>query len=193
MNFISKYWAKAGVIVGIFLVSYIYLISGNTLPLLQKFAILSLAFLMFHQFEEYVLPGGFKKDFNNNIYNPFGFIRNKITDKAIIYINVIFGWGISVIVILFFNSNVFAVMTLIGVIFINGLLHFFVTFKTRYYNPGVVTGAILFIPLALYSANKLTVSGIINYIDWLKIIAASLGFSLIIPFTIYQCRNKREH
>lgn len=192
MNFITKNWPKAGAVIAVLLILYVYAVAGSGIPLLEKYAILSLAFLMFHQFEEYVLPGGFKDYFNNNIYNPFGLIRNKLTDKAILYVNVIVGWGLAVIVIVFFNNNVIAVMAVIGIIFINGLLHFFITFKTRYYNPGVVTGAILFIPLMLYAANKLTVAGVLNVSDWLKIIPASLGGSLLIPLTIYLCREKRR-
>ncbi|MEO8512671.1 MAG: HXXEE domain-containing protein [Ignavibacteria bacterium] len=192
MNFITKNWPKGGVIIAVLLLLYVYTVAGNGLPLLEKYAILSLAFLMFHQFEEYVLPGGFKDYFNNNIYNPLGFIRNMITDKAILYVNLVLGWGFALLVILFFNSSVIAVMTLIGIVFLNGILHFFTAFKTRYYNPGVVTGAILFIPLMLYSANKLTVAGVLNGSDWLKIIPAAFGGSLLIPLTIYLCREKRR-
>lgn len=92
MEFINRNWAKFGGAAGIILIIYVYLIAGHDLTLLRKYAILNLAFLMLHQFEEYVLPGGFKEYFNNNIVDPMGFIRNKITDKAILFVNLGLGW-----------------------------------------------------------------------------------------------------
>jgi hypothetical protein len=192
MNFITKNWPKAGLIAGLMLILYIYFIARSSITLLEKYAILNLAFLMFHQFEEYVLPGGFKHYFNNNIYNPMGFIRNKITDKAILFVNVVLGWGISIIIILFFNDNLYIVVSIIGVFFVNGVLHFFIAFKTRDYNPGAVTGAILFIPLTLYFINKLFAAGIIQYLDLLKILPFVIFGSLLIPFSIYSFRDKRQ-
>ena len=147
MNLIYRNWAKAGLLFSLFIVAYVYLIHKDSIVLLDKYILLNLAFLMMHQFEEYVYPGTFKEYFNTRLYNPFGFFRNKLTDKGILWVNVIFGWGVNIFVLLLFSTNPVAVMAVIGILFINGIMHFFVTFKTRYYNPGVVTGAILFIPL----------------------------------------------
>ncbi len=124
MEFINRHWAKFGGALGILLVAYVYLIAGHDIPLLRKYAILSLAFLMLHQFEEYVWPGGFKDYFNNNIYNPFGFIRNKITDKAVLFVNIVYGWGLAAIVILFLNENIIAVVLLLEFCLSTGLYIF---------------------------------------------------------------------
>ncbi|HMQ80048.1 MAG TPA: HXXEE domain-containing protein [Ignavibacteria bacterium] len=192
INLIYRNWAKAGLLFSLFILAYIYLINKHSMPLLEKYVLLNLAFLMIHQFEEYVYPGTFKEYFNTRIYNPFGFFRNKLTDKGIFWVNVILGWGLNIAVLLFFRDNPQAVMTAIGIIFINGIMHFFTAFKTRGYNPGVVTAAIFFIPLGLYSFNKFYSAGMIKTVDILLIIVYSLLGSLMIPITIYGCREKRR-
>ena len=192
MDMIVKHWAKAGGGIAVGILVYVYLIEGSRMPLVQKFSLLSLAFLMFHQFEEYVYPGGFQQYFNTRIYNPFGFFKNKISDKAVIWVNIIFGWGVFGIVAIFFHDNHTLVMIFVAVLLINGLLHFGVSFSTRYYNPGVVTGAILFIPLAIYSATKLKESGVMTMPELVMVLPYAAGFSLLIPITISLCRDKRR-
>lgn len=189
MKNIYKYWVYAGILFSVLILFYIYFIEKNKLPLAEKLILLNLAFLMIHQFEEYVYPGGFKDYFNNNIYNPFGFFRNKLTDKGIFWINVILGWGMNIIALIFLKDFPLAVLTVIAVLFINGILHFSVTFKTRYYNPGVVTGAILFLPLGIYSYVKLSpLYNITNLHILIVIISAGL-LSFLIPITIFATRN----
>jgi hypothetical protein len=193
MEFIVKHWAKAGGVIALLILGYIYLIAGTRLPLVEKFSMLSLAFLMLHQFEEYVYPGGFQDYFNTRIYNPFGFFKNRISDKAVIWVNVVLGWGIYSIVVLFFRENLMVVMTFVTVLLINGILHFVVSFNTRYYNPGVVTGAVLFIPLAIYSSIKLIEAQVVTLMQLLLVLPYAAVFSLLIPVTIYLCKDKKHH
>lgn len=192
MDLIYRHWAKLGGVIAVGILVYIYLIQGAKMPLVQKFSLLSLAFLMFHQFEEYVYPGGFQQYFNTRIYNPFGFFKNKISDKAVIWVNVVFGWGIYGIVALFFHNNHTVVMIFVAVLLINGLLHFGISFSSRNYNPGVVTGAILFLPLAIYSGIKLKETGIMTMPELVMVLPYAAGFSLLIPITIFVCRDKKR-
>lgn len=192
MELIYRHWAKLGGVIAAGILVYIYVIQGARMPLVQKFSLLSLAFLMFHQFEEYVYPGGFQQYFNTRIYNPFGFFKNKISDKAVIWVNVVFGWGVYGIVAIFFHDNPTLVMIFVAVLLINGLLHFGVSFSVRDYNPGVVTGAILFLPLAIYSGIKLKESGVMTMPELVMVLPYAAGFSLLIPITIFVCRDKKR-
>jgi len=192
MNLIYRNWAKAGLLFAIVIIAYIYFYRKQNIALLDKYILLNLAFLMLHQFEEYVYPGGFKNYFNNRIYNPFGFFKNKISDKAVIWVNVVFGWGVYGIVAIFFHDNHTLVMIFVAVLLINGLLHFGVSFSVRDYNPGVVTGAILFLPLAIYSGIKLKESGVMTTPELVMVLPYAAGFSLLIPITIYVCRDKKR-
>ncbi len=192
MDLIYRHWAKAGVVFAAGILVYVYLIEGAKMPLVNKFALLSLAFLMLHQFEEYVYPGGFQQYFNTRIYNPFGFFKNKISDNAVIWVNVVFGWGVYGIVAFFFHNNHTVVMIFVAVLLINGIMHFGLAFSTRNYNPGVVTGAMLFIPLSIYSAIKLKETGVMALPEILMVLPYAAGFSLLIPITIFVCRDKRR-
>lgn len=192
LQVIYRNWSKVGIFIAACILVYVYIIQGNNISLLEKFAFLNLAFLMLHQFEENVYPGGFMDFFNYKLYNPLGFLRNKLTDKAVIWVNVILGWGMNVVVLLFFSYNAIAVMIVILILFINGILHFSLLYKTQYYNPGAVTGALLFIPLGFYSYYKLSGAGLINITDLPVIIIFALLGSTLIPITIYLCRNKQR-
>lgn len=74
--------------------------------------------------------------------------------------------------------------------FVNGLVHFFVAFKTQSYNPGVVTGAILFIPLTLYFLNKLIMAGSVQYSDLYTLIPIVFFGSMMIPYSVFLFRDK---
>lgn len=191
-KYIYRYWAHTGLFISIFIISYIYFIESHKIFLSEKLILLNLAFLMIHQFEEYVYPGGFKEYFNNNIYNPFGFFRNKLTNKGIIWINVIFGWGMNIVTLLFLSSYPFAVLIVIAILFINGIIHFIVTFKTQYYNPGVITGALLFLPLGFYAYYKFLPDYHISNLQLIIIFLTAAFLSLLIPITIFATR-KRSH
>ncbi len=191
MNLVYKHWAKAGLLFALSIIAYIYLVRKQNIALLDKYILLNLAFLMLHQFEEYVYPGTFKDYFNLNLYNPFGFFRNKLTDKGIIYVNVVLGWGINIIVFLFISTNPVLVTAAIGIIFINGIMHFGMAYKTRYYNPGLVTGAVLFVSFGLYSFNKFYTLGLINLYTSILAGVIAILCSLMIPVTIYLCREKK--
>lgn len=188
-KYLYRYWAYAGLFFSILVLCYIYFVEQNSLPLADKLLLLNLAFLMLHQFEEYVYPGGFKDYFNNYIFNPYGFFRNKLTDKGVFWVNVILGWGMNIIALLFLKEIPLAVLTVIAVLFINGLLHFFVTFKTHYYNPGVITGAILFLPLGFYSYYKFAPIYSISNLYLLLIFVSAAILSLMIPITIFATRD----
>lgn len=190
MKLVYKYWVYSGAFFSMSILCYIYIIEKNKLPLADKLILLNLAFLMIHQFEEYVYPGGFKEYFNNNIYNPFGFFRNKLTDKGIFWVNVVLGWGMNIAAFIFLRDYPMAVMTVIAVLFINGLLHFYITFKTRYYNPGVVTGALLFFSLGVYAYAKLAPIYSITNLDVILIFVSAGFLNLLIPITIFATRYK---
>jgi hypothetical protein len=193
MKFLYKYWAKAGAAIAVLLLLYVYVILKNHLPILEKFILLNLAFLMLHQFEEYVYPGGFQDFFNHRLYNPMGFFRNKLTDKGILWVNVFLGWGMNILVYLFFKENAAAVLAVITILLINGLLHFLTAFSQQSYNPGVVTGAVLFIPLGFYSYYKLSSISMLNSGLVITVIIISIIASLFIPVTIYLTRANNRH
>ncbi|MCC6866062.1 MAG: HXXEE domain-containing protein [Ignavibacteria bacterium] len=192
MNFVYKNWAKAGIGIAVIILIFIFFIQKNKLPLLEKFILLNIAFLMLHQAEEYVYHGGFKDYFNQKLYNPFGFLKNKLTDAGIIWVNVVLGWGMNIFVYIFLKNNPIAVMIMIVILFYNGILHFFLAFKTQEYNPGLITGAILFLPFGFYSYYKVNLNQMISTTDLAAILVFSIFVTLVIPVIIFLTREKRH-
>jgi hypothetical protein len=184
MNFIAKYWAKAGGVVAAVLIIFV-LVSKDSMDI-RSIALLNLAFLMLHQFEEYVYPGGFKSFFNSFIGGKNRLIRFPLSDTAIIAVNVFIGWGLYFLAVIIPDSILVSVTLITS--FINGIVHTGALLRFRKYNPGFITGLFLFIPFSVYSAMQL--SGNLQSSDWLIIIPSAILGTALIPFTIYLFRDK---
>ena len=163
-------------------------ISKESALSLKTAALFNLAFLMLHQFEEYVHPGGFKEFFNSNIGGSNRIVKFSITDSAIIVVNVVIGWGFYTLAVLF--PTIIIVMMLLMTSLVNGIVHSAALLRFRKYNPGLVTGIFLFIPFSIYSMLRLSENNVFKNGDWILIICLALGGTALIPFTIYLCRNK---
>ena len=100
--------------------------------------------VILHIIEEFVYPGGFAEEFRNLLS---GF-NLTISNFQILLVNVLF--LCLVIFSLIEQSNTplisLAVFYLIG---LNGILHVTTSIRLRRYFPGLITGGILYIPLAL--------------------------------------------
>lgn len=188
MSFIAKYWAKTGGVTALLIILFV-LIYNDSLMLIQSIALINLSFLMLHQFEEYVYPGGFKNFFNTYIGGKSSIIKFPITDTGIIAVNILIGWELYLLGILFSYSIFTAVLLLTSLI--NGIVHTGALLRFKKYNPGFITGLFLFIPFSVYSILQLSRDSLINPVDLLIIIPFALAGTALIPFTLYLCRNKK--
>ncbi len=137
---------------------------------------LHLPLVMFHEFEEYVLPGGFKHFFNN--YTPFSLDPPSdsypIDETKTFFINI----GLWVWIILgALLANTAPWIGVSAVIFqiMNGFAHTIVMQTQRPgYNPGIITTVILLIPYIVAALWMSITQGILGPVDW--IISCVLGF-----------------
>ncbi|MBS1518280.1 MAG: HXXEE domain-containing protein [Bacteroidetes bacterium] len=189
MNWFTKNWAAVGLFTGILIV-IILILSSDYLSYNEVLLRLQVSFLMFHQFEEYILPGGFKKFFNEELFpkrKNFGF---NLSDPGILIINVIFGW--TVYVFAAYSENIFPWFAagIIVLTVINGLLHTAAALIKKKYNPGLITGLFLFIPIGtdyfLSNADDMSTGFIF------KAALTALAGCIIIPVTILMT-GKREN
>lgn len=185
MRFITKYWAKAGGVIAAAIIIFAVISKGTVLNI-KSVALLNLAFLMLHQFEEYVYPGGFKSFFNSYIGGKNRVIRFQLSDTAIIVVNVVIGWGFYLLAVLF--PNFILVSITLATSFMNGVVHTGALLRFRKYNPGFITGLFLFIPFSVYSMLHLSKNMQAN--DWFIIIPSAILGTALIPFTIYLFRDK---
>lgn len=182
MKYVVQYWAIFGGILAVFILAFLW---SGLIPAsyIQNLLWLHLISLLFHQFEEYVYPGGFLDFFNRHIKSEKGVIRNTLTDLGVVLINVIVAWsafGISV----FYGTN--AAWLALGLALIsisNGLLHTFMLVIKRKYNPGVYTGLVLFIPIGVLIISHLNAQ--LTLEDWLAGVGVFLFGSFSIPLIVY--------
>ena len=121
-----------------------------------------------HIFEEYVYPGGFQNALSKAVprmATPF------FTPKFHLVINSLF------IVMCFASAfigetNLILSMSVISLIFVNSVMHIRGVLVTKKYYPGVISGALIYIPFAIYAYSVFLSSGQLTWIQ------ASISFLL---------------
>ena len=116
---------------------------------------------LFHQFEEYILPGGFVAFFNTNL------LGSKQTEfpldkKASFWINIpiiFIGFPISAILAGYIDISI-GVWTVYFSI-VNAISHVIMFFRFRY-NPGFFVSLFLNIPVGLFTIHHLTANNTIS-------------------------------
>ena len=113
-----------------------------------------------HVLEEYAYPGGFldwMKGMNPR-FTPW------ITTRFAVIINGLF-LLLCVVGAIVAARNLVLSLSVASLLFINGLMHLGGTVRARRYTPGVVSGILLYMPLALYAfylfarSGRLTLAG----------------------------------
>ena len=111
-----------------------------------------------HIAEEFGFPGGFKTWYIT--YKPE--IARSISDRFLVFINaLLMVFSITVAVAMYFPSGngVAAWLTLAALLFANAIFHIVGAIKTRQYSPGMISGIVLYIPLAVYGYPHFVRSG----------------------------------
>lgn len=119
-----------------------------------------------HVIEEFAFPGGFKAWWC--AYKPD--IAASVSNRFLIIINGIL-IAFSVIVALAVSApgnGVAAWLTLAALLFSNAIFHIIGAIQTRRYSPGMISGIVLYIPLAIY-----------GFVYFLRSGQASMGTALI--------------
>jgi hypothetical protein len=134
-----------------------------------------------HLFEEFVWPGGFIPWYRN--YPP-GF-RATVSTRFIVIINAIFVIMAVIPPFLHSSPRAWAFWLVVACIAgINGVFHLVATARARRYSPGVVTGALLYIPLALVGGSRLL---------QLRLVSTGTAVQAIIIAAVYQLWSSWKH
>lgn len=150
---------------------------------------LHLPLLMFHEFEEYILPGGFQKFVNyHSVLSQHPPQDNSPISEPIIFIINIGVWIWIIIGALFSNNIPWIGMGAIIFQFGNIFGHLFLfQIKHSGYNPGMITAIFLFIPYVTILIWNIQIQGWLTLIEW--VFSAILGilgtlFMVISPHII---------
>lgn len=110
------------------------------------FWLLPLAALL-HIAEEFVLPGGFRRWYQN--YRPS--IASSLTTRFLVTMNIILVVMCILPVLMGTTPQGVALwLTIVAILFSNSLFHVTASIKSRRYSPGILTLLIVYIPMAFW-------------------------------------------
>jgi len=125
----------------------------NASSLLPAFFLwLPLIAIAAHLFEEFVWPGGFPEWYRH--YPPGR--TAKVSTRFLVIVNIVFA-ALALTPPLFgATTKGYAYWLVVAAIAgANGLFHFVATVRARQYSPGVVTGILLYVPIAIVGGVEL--------------------------------------
>lgn len=151
LNWYRNHWYYVGSAIFIILAILMFLLGEHIDPV-RQIMIASYMGLLIHQFEEYVLPGGFPMVWNivwsgeTEIYD-----RYPMNKHTAFFCNVCLMYPLYILGILFSDCYVLGLMLMffsIGQVVVHGII---LNIKMRrFYNPGVATVLFVLIPIGIY-------------------------------------------
>lgn len=188
MQFLRQHWFDIGPVIASGIVVYLVLAHPDGVVLLLW---LNLIFLCLHQFEEYRYPGYFPGMINVVMFRSKQPDRYPLNEQTAFIINAGIGWGSYLLAAILAERAVWLGIATMLVSVGNFIAHTFLfNLKGKtFYNPGMLTAILLFLPLSIYYfytvyGNQLATPfdwvagillgivlnyvGILKMIDWLK-------------------------
>ena len=149
MKWLYNNWHKSTIFIAIYVLIFLLLF-----VLQSEFSLfliwLQFVVYLFHQFEEYILPGGFVKFFNNKMLGSNN-EKYPLDDKASFWINIpIIFIAYPLSAILAGNIDISIGIWTAYFSIINAISHVGIYFKHRY-NPGFFVSLFLNIPVGIYT------------------------------------------
>jgi len=180
MNFLRRHWFDTGIglagITGIFL-----LLKGGDLSQLQLILWLSLISLFIHQVGEYRWPGYFPGMVNAVLYKSDMPDRYPLNSQTSLVINAGIGWGCYFLAAVLAERGIWLGIACILVSCGNIVAHVFlfnIKGKT-FYNPGMATALLLFLPIAVFFFYNVIAGSIAGPADWIAGILLGIALNVI--------------
>ena len=155
---------------------------------------LQLPIFMLHEFEEYVLPGGFKSFFNHDTVfaSPEPGNNTPLSDGYVFFVNIVTVWGWAIL-----GALLAPVAPWVGFglvlwnVAINCVQHT-VIFQIRHegYNPGLITTMLLLLPFSTFIIIYVIQNGVLSPIDW--VLAAVLGIGVVIAMAAVTASKRKR-
>jgi hypothetical protein len=114
-----------------------------------------LSAVVLHISEEFIFPGGFAVWYRRYRIDP-----SRVTPRFLIIVNALL-ITVCVNIALLGRTGVGVIYWLIiaAMLCSNGIWHVWASYKSRSYSPGMITGVVIYIPLALYGYRQFVHSG----------------------------------
>jgi len=172
--------------------SIVLISCSSDIGLLPFLVWLHLPVYLFHQAEEYVLPGGFKEKFDRMLHGLMFENREvHLSDEHLCFINVVLVWGMCTVFAIL-AQHVSMAFGVIQSVFLlsNGIVHVFFAIKERSYNPGTITSIVFFIPLTVYTLYQLHCGSCITFARCGLALFFSIGVHAAIVFFVMMKKDK---
>lgn len=175
MNFFRQHWFDAGFILGSAATAYTILYAGS-FSSLNFILWFNFASLFFHQFEEYRYPGYFPGMLNSVLFKSKIPDRFPLNTNSALIVNVALGWFVYLLAALIGEKYIWLAIGVTLISVGNFFAHTFIfNIKAKkFYNPGLITAILLFLPGAGYFFYILTKYNLASAQDF--IIGGILGF-----------------
>ena len=178
MNFMRLHWFDVGLVFALITGAFVLLNKLNPISLLLWLSLIS---LFLHQFEEYRYPGYFPGMMNTVMFSSKQPDRYPLNTNTAFIINVFIGWLSYLLAAVFAEKALWLGIATILVSVGNFIAHTFlfnIKGKT-FYNPGMFTAIVLFVPIAAYFGFLLVQSNLATSADWIAGILLGVALNVI--------------
>jgi len=173
-------WAKAGLLVSIFLFAFLFVLVKDS-DFVLFLLLLQTPLYMLHQAEEYIFPGGFGKFFNMDIMK-FDTPDKPLDENFILAINIVLIWIILPFFGLLAAKNYVYGLWIPYFSLFAGLAHIALGIKARKrYNAGLGVSLLLNIPVGAWSVLYLVNQGFLPNVFLNPHFFIGLGLNLALP------------
>ncbi len=198
MNFkrINKLWQLAGgglLAPTILVLMVCWLVTDPTLDKYQWLLLLHLPILMIHEYEEYIMPGGFKEFLNSKSPLAPKVLKEDVplSEPYLFFVNIIVLWLWIILGAVFAKTIPWIGLgPILLQILINNVTHT-IAFqkKQKGYNPGLITTIVLLMPYNVFVIWYIIKYNVFTQNDWIYGLASGLIVPVIL-FSITMTRNK---
>lgn len=168
IKFVGQHWYDFGGLLLLAIVSFL-IFNHESLSQLRVILLISFISLLLHELEEYRFPGSFPHMINTVMFHSDTPDRFPLNTKTAFIINVCLGWSIYILAILFADNALWiaisSLMVSLGNIFAHTFL-FNIKGKT-FYNSGMVTALLLFVPIIIYFLFYIHQNNIVHTTDYI--------------------------
>jgi hypothetical protein len=119
-------------------------------PLAERALFAAMLVIYFvHQIEEHLWPGGFRQFADEHMFHS-GDDNWPVDVGGVAFVNIALVWVPVGLAVLFPEALRWIGLGWVGLTLINGIIHVVATIRLRIYNPGLVTGIVLFLPFTIF-------------------------------------------
>ncbi len=145
-----------------------------------------------HQIEEHLWPGGFRQFTDAHVFKS-GNDDWPVDVGGVALVNIAYVWLPVALAVAFPQSLRLVGLGWVGLTLINGVIHIVTTIRLRIYNPGLVTGIVLFLPFTIFVLAHEVIHGMLTGVEvgWIALAGILLHLPVAALFIAHYLRGRR--